>query len=158
MLGLLEDLAEVQRKIDDFPEKSKKRKSHISQGQSLLLKVIFLLIILLIGFVLKVSAALLLLIVGALVIYFVLSSVYLKKGKEKGLLGQVFSKRESSNLKKLEDLQKKLQTDLNQFHRLSFQVSSIDRLSHLIRYMKRGEAQTLEEALYFLEMDEKMSE
>ncbi len=59
----------------------------------------------------------------------------------------------ASQLKKLKE-EEKIQKALNHFERIPAEFKTIETVSHMIRYMKRGEAQTLEEALYFWEMDE----
>nr|WP_243459937.1 hypothetical protein [Lactococcus cremoris] len=51
-------------------------------------------------------------------------------------------------MKKLKE-EEKIQKALNHFERIPAEFKTIETVSHMIRYMKRGEAQTLEEALYF---------
>ena len=81
-----------------------------------------------------------------------------KRFKEKlALEGKSSLKMKSLNadLNKLKEDEEKIQTELNHFRRIPTQFKTIEAVSHMIRYMKRGEAQTVEEALYFWEMDEK---
>ena len=82
---------------------------------------------------------------------------YPKKFKEKlALEGKSSLKTKSLNadLNKLKEDEEKIQTELNHFRRIPTQFKTIEAVSHMIRYMKRGEAQTVEEALYFWKMDE----
>lgn len=55
----------------------------------------------------------------------------------------------ASELKKLKEEEEKFKKELNHFERIPAEFKTIETVSHMIRYMKRGEAQTLEEALYF---------
>ena len=158
VLHLLEDLQKVQQSIESFAEHSDKQKVHTHQTLSLILKLSVLLIILGVGIFLKLSLVLLLVIsVVYLFIFCLLFRYDSKKFKEKlALEGKSSLKMKSLNadLNKLKEDEEKIQTELNHFRRIPTQFKTIEAVSHMIRYMKRGEAQTVEEALYFWEMDE----
>ncbi|MCT1226333.1 hypothetical protein EFM07_01980 [Lactococcus lactis] len=158
VLHLLEDLQKVQQSIESFAEYSDKQKIHTHQTLSLILKLIIFLIILGVGILLKLSLVLLLVIsVVYLFIFCLLFRYDSKKFKEKlALGGGTFLKMKSLNadLNKLKAEEIKIQTELNHFNRIPSQFKTIEVVSHMIRYMKRGEAQNIEEALYFWKMDE----
>ena len=158
VLHLLDDLQKVQQSIEFFFEHSDKQRIRTHQGQSLILKSVFFLIIVGVGIFFKLSIFLLIIIS---LVYLLILGLLLrydsKKSKEKLALdnnGTEKLKALSSDLNKLKAEEIKIQTELNHFNRIPSQFKTIEVVSHMIRYMKRGEAQNIEEALYFWKMDE----
>jgi len=157
VLQLLEDLAKVEQNIEFFSEHSNKQSIRRRQGKSLFIKLVLFIAIIAVGVYFKLSFFLLLVISLLYLVVFCLLFRYDSRKFEKKLSLEQESvrKKESlaSQLKKLKE-EEKIQKALNHFERIPAEFKTIETVSHMIRYMKRGEAQTLEEALYFWEMDE----
>ncbi|WP_461216300.1 hypothetical protein [Lactococcus cremoris] len=157
VLQLLEDLAKVEQNIEFFSEHSNKQ-SIRRQGKSLFIKLVLFIAIIAVGVYFKLSFFLLLVISLLYLVVFCLLFRYDSRKFEKKLsLEQESVRRKeslASELKKLKEEEEKIQKELNHFERIPAEFKTIETVSHMIRYMKRGEAQTLEEALYFWEMDE----
>ena len=157
VLQLLEDLAKVEQNIEFFSEHSNKQSIRRRQGKSLFIKLVLFIAIIAVGVYFKLSFFLLLVISLLYLVVFCLLFRYDSRKFEKRLSLEQESvrKKESlaSQLKKLKE-EEKIQKALNHFERIPAEFKTIETVSHMIRYMKRGEAQTLEEALYFWEMDE----
>ena len=158
VLQLLEDLAKVEQNIEFFSEHSNKQSIRRRQGKSLFIKLVLFIAIIAVGVYFKLSFFLLLVISLLYLVAFCLLFRYDSRKFEKKLsLEQESVKRKeslASELKKLKEEEVKIQKELNHFERIPAEFKTIETVSHMIRYMKRGEAQTLEEALYFWEMDE----
>ena len=158
VLQLLEDLAKVEQNIEFFSEHSNKQSSRRRQGKSLFIKLVLFIAIIAVGVYFKLSFFLLLVISLLYLVVFCLLFRYDSRKFEKKLsLEQESVRRKeslASELKKLKEEEEKIQKELNHFERIPAEFKTIETVSHMIRYMKRGEAQTLEEALYFWEMDE----
>ncbi|MEG1487168.1 hypothetical protein [Lactococcus sp.] len=158
VLQLLEDLAKVEQNIELFSEHSSKQRIRLHQGQILVLKLVFFIIIIVVGVFLELS---LLLLMFISLIYFIVFCLLFRydsiKFKEKIIVNQEelkYKKSFNSKFEKLLGEKEKIQKELNHFERIPAEFKTIETVSHMIRYMKRGEAQTLEEALYFWKMDE----
>lgn len=158
VLQLLEDLAKVEQNIEFFSEHSNKQSIRRRQGKSLFIKLVLFIAIIAVGVYFKLSFFLLLVISLLYLVVFCLLFRYDSRKFEKKLsLEQESVRRKeslASELKKLKEEEEKIQKELNHFERIPAEFKTIETVSHMIRYMKRGEAQTLEEALYFWEMYE----
>ena len=150
-------MAKVEQNIEFFSEHSNKQSIRRRQGKSLFIKLVLFIAIIAVGVYFKLSFFLLLVISLLYLLAFCLLFRYDSRKFEKKLSLEQESvrKKESlaSQLKKLKE-EEKIQKALNHFERIPAEFKTIETVSHRIRYMKRGEAQTLEEALYFWEMDE----
>lgn len=152
VLQLLEDLAKVEQNIEFFSEHSNKQSIRRRQGKSLFIKLVLFIAIIAVGVYFKLSFFLLLVISLLYLVVFCLLFRYDSRKFEKKLsLEQESVRRKeslASELKKLKEEEEKIQKELNHFERIPAEFKTIETVSHMIRYMKRGEAQTLEQHLY----------
>ena len=158
MLGLLEKLQKIQQKIEFFCENSNKRRYRIHQSRSLILIIVFLLVIIGSSIFLKLPLVLLLIIsIIYLLIFGFLFKYDSRKFKEKLALGNKSEAKLETlrgELKKLKVEEAEIENELSHFNRIPSQFKTREVDNHVIRYMERNEAQTIEEALYFWQIDD----
>lgn len=159
VLTLLEHLEDNKQKSEIFYGQFEKRIIRKRRLKIFVLGILLLAVIVVGGEFVHLSLGFLLFLIIALMsLYIILMGVSLRRFTNKSIIEQVDKKQRKIleiGTKKLEVERKGFKRELASFDRIPTKYQSVAALRHLIRYFERGEAQSLEEALYFLGMDEK---
>jgi|GEM_PF-637444 len=159
VLTLLEHLEDNKQKSETFYGQFEKQIIRRRRLKIFVLGILLLAVIVVGGEFVHLSLGFLLFLIIALMsLYIILMGMSLRRFTKKSIIEQVDKKQRKTleiGIKKLEDERKGFKRELASFDRIPTKYQSVTALHHLIRYFERGEAQSLEEALYFLGMDEK---